>query len=90
MAKLSPTMRKALDLARQGGGRLVRLGGGFWVPPGAPIDRFGWPERDENGHRRYVVAGTIDALIVRGVLEVEMRAPWGGPSAVRVAADAGE
>lgn len=51
--ELSPTMKEAVEHARQHGGKLVRLPGGFWTAPDAPIKPW-WGTT------------TVQALVTRG------------------------
>lgn len=62
---LSPTMLKALALAREGGGRLEYEVGGYWVKPGTPMIRKPWPVPDGP----YVGIATVRALKKRGMVE---------------------
>jgi hypothetical protein len=67
-AKISPTMQKALAVAREHGGVLVYWQGGFWTWEGCPSRCRGIPSWS-------VETGTIKALVKRGWL-----APTAGAS----------
>lgn len=59
---LSPTMLEALSLAKEGGGKLHRLPGGFWTIEGELRHAY-------NGvPHRYTGSSTIEALRKRGFL----------------------
>lgn len=60
--KISPFMQAAIDLAKEGGGKLVRLPGGFWTIPGEPLDlaKIGVPFR-------HVGTTTVQTLVQRGL-----------------------
>lgn len=74
MKPLSPTMEAALCLASEQG-VLVRRPGGYWTPPGEPLDDegtpVGWPDRS-------VGTRTIYALRDRGRLSGKA---WNDPAA---------
>lgn len=61
MARISPTMKTALEVIAAAGGTFI-LNGGFWTPPG------------HVGPRRVVGTGTVEALVRSGELEVTRRA----------------
>lgn len=62
--ELSPTMLEAIRFAREeGGGKLERQPGGYWIKPGDNMRSNGW-----------INPSTINALIDRGLLEVTKRA----------------
>lgn len=61
---LSPTMLEAIRFAREeGGGKIERQPGGFWIAPGDNSRSKGW-----------FGTTTIEALISRGIVEVTKRA----------------
>jgi hypothetical protein len=68
MGGLSRTMKAALALAKDGGGFLERLPGGFWVKPGTKFISYGHTDGPNFG------STTVNALISRGVVEVTKRA----------------
>ena len=57
---LSPHQREAVALAQEGGGRLVRLPGGYWTIEGSKVNSRGVPER-------YILTLTISAIVKRGL-----------------------
>lgn len=63
--KLSSTMQKALDHARQHGGKLERYPGGFWMASGIRAEDLmdGWI------NRKWFGTPTVQALVNRGELE---------------------
>lgn len=62
----TPTMRKALTLAAQGG--LVRFKGGFWSYPGCPTRETRYMETIDHVPESFVEIRTIEACVKRGWL----------------------
>lgn len=59
MSDLSPTMQRAVEYAKESGGKIVRYPGGFWA-------KQNW--RGEQYEKWYGTT-TIQALVSRGVFE---------------------
>lgn len=73
MPKLSPTMEKAVALARRGGGELVKKPGGYWVEPSAerrPGHSGIWGRGPWEAEPDWTETRTVLALVGRGVMEV--------------------
>ena len=66
-AKLSKPMERALALAEEKGS-LVRRPGGYWTPPGEPMEGLALNMRPIRGMDRYVPSHTVNALRDRGLL----------------------
>lgn len=72
--KVSATMTAAMALAHDGGGRLIRMRGGFWAKPGT-----GWDGARPAGE--WHSTPTIQALVKRGLVEYSkwQKRTWAEP-----------
>ena len=72
---LTPTMARCLAKLREHGG-LIRLAGGYWVPPGAGFANGKPPDS-------YDIQSTIEGLVRRGLAHVTKRGGYGSkPDAI--------
>lgn len=81
--KLSATMQRAIDVARDHGDALIRKPGGYWTYPDCPCSTI----RGFDVHEIpdwYVGTNTVYALIERGVVEITSRMRRGDACAVRL------
>lgn len=75
---LSDHQLHAVRKARENGGRLLRLAGGFWTYPGCPMTPNGIVPEWWTGTQ------TIEVLTRRKVLRVTELTPWKRPQAVEL------
>lgn len=62
MSRLTPTQEKAIQMARDNGGLLHRIPGGYWVTH---------QHLDDSDPEEWIPTGTVRALVERGLMQVK-------------------